>query len=402
MVVEPAAVVTAMGRVREHIRRTPCTHSQTLSQMFGCELYLKFEQLQFTASFKERGALNRLLALTQEERARGVVCMSAGNHAQAVAYHARRLGIRATIVMPRFTPNAKVERTRDYADEVILEGASLDEARVVVEQLMQARNLVLVHPYDDPLVIAGQGTLTMEVIEQVPELEVLIMPVGGGGMIAGAALALENVAARVALVGVQAERFPFAYCAHMHVAPPEGPLPGTVAEGIAVKYPGRLTTEIMRRRVDDFVLVDETAIEAAMVLLLDVEKTVAEGAGAASLAALAQHGGRWAGRRVCVVVSGGNVDLMTLSSVIQRHQVRTGRLVRIRVELPDVPGAMAQVTQLLAELDSNIVGIEHQRDFAGSSVRSVDVEFVLQMRGEEQAELVLTALRSRGYTARVV
>ena len=244
--------------------------------------------------------------------------------------------------------------------------------------------------------------MTLEIIEQVPDLDVLVVPVGGGGMMAGAALALECLASKIHLVGVQAERFPFAYCQHQHVAAPQGPLLGTVAEGIAVKYPGDLTAPIMQRRVNDFVLVDETAIEDAMVLLLDVEKSVAEGAGAASLAAVAQHRQRWAGQRVCAVVSGGNVDLMVLTSIIYRNQVRGGRLVRIGVELPDLPGAMAEVARLFGELDSNIVEIQHNRDFAASSVRSVVVEFVLQMRGEEQAERVLSALRARGYAANVV
>ena len=402
MVIEPADIAAAQARLHDVIRRTPCTYSQTLSVLFGCELFLKFEQLQFTASFKERGALNRLLALTDAERARGVVCMSAGNHAQAVAYHARRLGIHSTIVMPRLTPNAKVEHTRHYADDVILHGASLDEARMLADQLVRERNLVLVHPYNDPWVIAGQSTMTLEILQQVPDLDVLIVPVGGGGMIAGAALALESLASTTTLVGVQSERFPFAYCQHQHIAPPDGPLLGTVAEGIAVKYPGDLTAPIMQRRVNDFVLVDETAIEDAMVLLLDVEKSVVEGAGAVGLAAVAQHGRRWAGKRVCVVVSGGNVDLMMLTSIIHRNQVRAGRLVRIGVELPDVPGGMAEVARLFGELDSNIVEIQHNRDFATSSVRSVVVEFVLQMRGEEQVERVLAALREQGYAAEVV
>ena len=392
-------VHAARARLGEHVRTTPCVHSRTLSDLFGCELYLKLENLQFTASFKERGALNRLSQLSAEERSRGVTCMSAGNHAQAVAYHARRLGIRSTIVMPRFTPNAKVEHTREYADEVILHGATFDESRELTERLAAERGLVLVHPYDDEAVIAGQGTMTLEILEQVPDVEVLVLPVGGGGMIAGAARALTACAHDALLVGVQSARYPFAHRAwHGDAAPAPPPL-GTVAEGIAVKRPGVRTLAAMRARVNDMLLVDEVDIEDAIALLLDVEKTVSEGAGAAGLAAVRRHGARWHGRKVVTVVSGGNVDLDVLSQVIQRHLVRTARLVRLRVELPDVPGALAEIARVLGEMDSNIVEINHQRDFAASSVRSVLVEFVLQMRGEEQAEQVLAALRGRGYAA---
>ena len=392
-------VLAARARLGTAVRQTPCVHSTTLSGLLGCTVYLKLENLQFTASFKERGALNKLLQLSEADQQRGVICMSAGNHAQAVAYHARRLGIRSTIVMPRFTRNAKVEHTREFADEVLLHGTTLDEARALAEQLATARDLVLVHPYDDAAVIAGQGTMTAEILEQVPGLDVLIVPVGGGGLIAGAALALQAANNAAQLVGVQTQRYPFAHHAWQHSESPE-PVPlGTLAEGIAVKRPGIRTLAIMRERVNSMLLVDETDIEDAIALLLDVEKTVAEGAGAAALAALRRHGNRWRGKCVVVVVSGGNVDLIDLSSVIQRHLVRSARLVRMRIELPDVPGALAEVARVLGEMDSNIIEINHNRDFAASSVRSVVVEFVLQMRGEEQADQVLTGLRVRGYAA---
>ena len=393
-------VVSARARLGASLRTTPCVHSSTLSALLGCTVYLKLENLQFTASFKERGALNKLLQLTDDEKRRGVICMSAGNHAQAVAYHARRLQIRSTIVMPRFTPNAKVEHTREFAGEVLLHGATFDEARALAEELALARDLVLVHPYDDPAVIAGQGTMTAEILEQVPDLDVLVVPVGGGGLIAGAALALQAAGSDAQLVGVQTTRYPFAHHA-WHGDTSASPVPlGTLAEGIAVKRPGVRTLAIMRQRVNGMLLVDETDIEDAIALLLDVEKTVVEGAGAAALAAVRKHGARWRHQRVVVVVSGGNVDLIDLSSVIQRHLVRSARLVRMRVELPDVPGALAEVARVLGEMDSNIIEINHNRDVASSSsVRSVVVEFVLQMRGEEQAEQVLTALRGRGYGA---
>ncbi len=395
-------VEAARVRLGAAVRKTPCVHSTTLSALLGCTVFLKLENLQFTASFKERGALNRLLQLSEAERRRGVICMSAGNHAQAVAYHARRLQIRSTIVMPRFTPNAKVEHTREFADEVLLHGATFDEARALAEDLAIARDLVLVHPYDDPAVIAGQGTMTAEILEQVPDLDVLVVPVGGGGLIAGAALALQAANNATRLVGVQTTRYPFAHHAWRgDASAPPVPL-GTLAEGIAVKRPGVRTLAIMRQRVDSMLLVDETDIEDAIALLLDVEKTVVEGAGAAALAAVRKHGAGWRDQRVVVVVSGGNVDLIDLSSVIQRHLVRSARLVRMRVELPDVPGALAEVARVLGEMDSNIIEINHNRDFASSSVRSVVVEFVLQMRGEEQADQVLTALRGRGYGAQTL
>jgi threonine dehydratase len=383
------------------VEYTSLARSETLSRLTGAHVYIKFENHQFTASFKERGALNRLLELTPAERARGVIAMSAGNHAQAVAYHGARLGIPTCIVMPRSTPNAKVQQTRVFGAEVILHGNQFDEARAFTMTEAERRGLVLVHPFDDPLVVAGQGTLGLEMLAQAPQLEVIVVPIGGGGLISGIATAAKALKPDIEIVGVQAERYPGAYAAYFgREAPSHGGL-GTVAEGIAVKAPGTLTLDIIRRRVDDVILVSEEALEQAIFTLLEIEKTVAEGAGAAALAAVQSHAARFRDRHVGLVLSGGNIDMMILSSILQRGLVRTHRLMRIRVELSDSPGALGEVTQILAELDSNIIDIAHQRVFAGSSARAVVVDFTLQLRGEEQAEQVLAALRHRGLDARL-
>ena len=401
MPIELVDVERARARIKGFVEYTSLARSETLSRLTGAHVYIKFENHQFTASFKERGALNRLLELTAAERARGVIAMSAGNHAQAVAYHGARLGIPTCIVMPRSTPNAKVQQTRVFGAEVILHGNQFDEARAFTMTEAERRGLVLVHPFDDPLVVAGQGTLGVEMLEQAPQLEVIVVPIGGGGLISGIATAAKALKPDIEIVGVQAERYPGAYAAYFgREAPVHGGL-GTVAEGIAVKAPGALTLDIIRRRVDDVVLVSEEALEQAIFTLLEIEKTVAEGAGAAALAAVQSHTARFRDRHVGLVLSGGNIDMMILSSILQRGLVRTHRLVRIRVELSDSPGALGAVTQILAELDSNIIDIAHQRVFGGSSARAVVVDFTLQLRGEEQAEQVLAALRHRGLDARL-
>jgi threonine dehydratase len=395
-------VRAAAERIRGNVERTAFIQSQTLSALTGATLFFKFENHQFTASFKERGALNRLLELTDDERERGVIAMSAGNHAQAVAYHGKRLGIPTHIVMPRFTPNAKVEQTRVFGPDITLFGSQFEEARAFALERARERSLVLVHPYDDPLVIAGQGTLGLEMLEQMAELDAVVVPVGGGGLISGVALAIKSLAPRIEVIGVQTERYPSAYRAFHRIQDDRFPNGGTVAEGIAVKAPGVITTAMIATYVDDIVLVSETEIEEAIFSLLEIEKTVTEGAGAAGLAAVRRYADRFHGKRVGLVLSGGNIDMMILSSVLQRGLVRSHRLVRIDVEVQDVPGALGDLTQLLGELESNIVDIAHQRAFGGSSVRAVIVELTLQMRGEEQVDRVLAALRSRGYEAREV
>jgi len=388
----------AAEAIRHDIIATPCTYSRTLSEITGAEIHIKFENLQFTASFKERGALNRLLALTPEEQARGVTAMSAGNHAQAVAYHARRLGIPAVIVMPRPTPNVKVEHTRAFGAEVILHGEGLDESAAFVRSIVQERGLHLIHPYDDEKVIAGQGTIALEMLEACPDLEVLVVPIGGGGLMAGNAVAARALRPSMEIVGVETARFPS--MARALQGEPAVCGTSTLAEGIAVKEPGRLTLPLVRTHVDDILLVDEEDIEKAVLLLLEVEKTVAEGAGAAGMAAVSAYPERFAGRKTGVILSGGNIDLPVLASIIQRGLARTGRLVRLSVRLRDAPGALAEVTRLLGEAEANIVEVHHQRAFANVPLQSADVELVVQTRGPSHAERIVKALDEGGYATR--
>lgn len=396
-------ILAARAVIAGHVSNTPCLRSRTLSALTGADVWVKFENLQFTASFKERGALTKLASLTEHERSQGVVAASAGNHAQAVAYHAQRLGIQATIVMPRHTPNSKVEQARVFAPEVILYGDIFDEAEAHAEALARERASVFVHPFDDPRIIAGQGTVALEMLETEPGLDVLLVPVGGGGLISGVAIAAKHVKPDITVVGVESARFPSMQAALA------GKLTGqsaefgvtTIAEGIAVKQAGRLTRDIVAAHVDDLLLVEEEELEQAVVMFLEIEKSVAEGAGAAGLAALLHEPGRFAGQCVGIVLSGGNIDLMVLSSVILRGLVRSARLVRLVVELPDLPGTLGQVCAELGALECNIVDLRHQRTFGGSSVRSAEVEFLLQMRGEVQTEHVIETLKAKGYAVRV-
>ena len=400
MTVDLQDIHTAARRLEGQIKKTPCLRSETLSQLTACDLFLKFENLQFTSSFKERGALNCLMQLSDDERAAGVIAMSAGNHAQALAYHGKRLGVPTTIVMPRSTPNAKVEQTRVFGAEVLLHGSQFDETRSYTEDLAEARGLTLVHPFNDPRVIAGQGTVGLEIVDQVGDIDAVVVPVGGGGLIAGTAVAIKGMAPSVQVVGVQAERYARAFEAY-YGRPAAEAEAGTVAEGIAVKSPGDLTLPLIKAHVDRMVTVSEERIEQAVFDLLEIEKTVAEGAGAAALAALRAHPDLFEGKRVVLLLSGGNIDMMILSSVLQRGLVRTHRLIRLGVEIRDMPGALAELTQVLGELDSNIMDISHQRAFGGTSVRSTLVDLVLQMRGEEQIERVVTALTEKGYDVRL-
>ena len=392
------AIEAARARLSSAVARTPLTRSETLSTALGADLYLKFENLQFTASFKERGALNKLLLLDEDERRQGVIAMSAGNHAQALAYHGSRLGIDVTIVMPRHTPNAKVEQTRVFGAEVYLHGDRFAETLEYTHRLAGELGRILVHPFEDEAVIAGQGTLGIEVVEQLPDVDTLIVPVGGGGLLAGTSIAVRALRGGVAIIGVQAERFSTAVAA-FHGRDPTPARPGTVAEGIAVDTPGDIAMRIIRGSVDRMVAVGERDIERAIFQLLEIEKTVTEGAGAAALAAVMADPSLAVGKTV-VVLTGGNIDMMMLSSVVQRSLVRARRLVRIAVEIPDQPGALGELTRRLGELDSNIVDIVHQRAFGVSTVRATVVELVLQMRGEEQVDAVIASLRDAGYDVR--
>ncbi len=338
-----ADVEAAARRIAGQVLDTPCVESRTLGEIVGARIVLKFENLQFTASFKERGALNKLLALVESGAApKGVIAASAGNHAQGVAYHAQRLGLPATIVMPTFTPGVKVERTRGFGAEIVLHGDSFDAAREHALRLADERGLAFVHAFDDPLVIAGQGTIGLEMLREQPDIDTLVIAVGGGGLIGGIATAVKAQHPDVRIVGVQTVRFPGMVNAIKGTAYPVGT--STIAEGIAVGEPGRLTRRIVERLVDDVVLVDEGDIEQAVLMLLEIEKTLVEGAGAAGLAALLKEPGRYAGRNVGLVLCGGNIDPLLLAAIIERGMVRAGRLARIRVAARDLPGTLARIT----------------------------------------------------------
>jgi len=390
-------VRAAAERLRGEVVDTPCLASRTLSQICGCEVFLKFENLQFTASFKERGALNKMAQLTPAERARGVLAVSAGNHAQAVAYHAERMGIAATIVMPRFASSVKVENTRGFGAEVLLEGDTFEDARVYGLKLAAKRGTTVVHPYDDLAVIAGQGTVALEMLAQQPAIDTLVVAIGGGGLIAGMATAAKAIRPNLRVIGVQTERFPAAWNA-MHHGDLEA-RQATIADGIGVKSPGALTLPVIRKLVDDVVLVSEDAIEQAILMLLEIEKTVVEGAGAVGLAALVNDRARFAGRKVGLVLCGGNIEPLVLAEIIERGMVKSGRLARLRVDVRDVPGALAEVAALLARLGANIDEVQHQRAFTSLSVERVQIEVVVQTRGSAHIEAILEAMRAEGYDA---
>jgi len=384
--------------VRGAVVETPCNYSRTLSAICGCDLWLKFENLQFTSSFKERGALNRLTALSAEERQCGVVAMSAGNHAQGVAYHAKRLGIPATIVMPVGTPMVKIENTRHHGAEVIVTGTTLEEAAASARAHGEARGMIFVHPYDDPLVIAGQGTVGLEILKTVPELDTLVVPIGGGGLISGIAVAAKSLKPSIRILGVEAWLYPSMYNA-IH----DGNLPArgdTLAEGIAVKSPGKMTTEIVRRLVDDIALVNEAELERAVATLISIEKTVVEGAGAAGLAAIMSDPSRFAGEKVGLVLSGGNIDTRLIASVLTRELAREGRLTQLSLDIPDRPGQLAAVAALLAEAGANIIEVSHQRTFSDLPAKATLLQLVIETRDSAHLDEVMAKLGASGLSAR--
>jgi len=387
----------AAERLRGQVLETPCTPSRTLSELTGCEVFLKFENLQFTASFKERGALNKIVQLTEAERACGVLAVSAGNHAQGVAYHAQRLGIPATIVMPRFAAPVKVMRTRGFGAEVVLHGDTFDDARTHGLQLAQERGLTLIHPFDDLAVAAGQGTIGLEMLAQQPTLDTLVVAIGGGGLIGGVATAARALKPGIEIIGVQTERFPAVWNdkhgQNREVAQ------ATIADGIGVKSPGALTLPLIRQHVNDVLLVGEDDIEQAILMLLEIEKTVVEGAGAVGLAALMKHRGRFAGRKVGLILCGGNIEPLVLAEIIERGMVKSGRLARLRLDVRDVPGALADVATLLGRLGANIDEVQHQRAFSSVSVERVQIEVVVHTQGVRHIEEILSAMRAAGYRA---
>jgi threonine dehydratase len=388
-------IEAAARRLRGQIVDTPFLHSETLSAITGAEIWLKFENHQFTASFKERGAYNRLSQLDAEERRRGVVAMSAGNHAQGVAYHGRRLGIPAAIVMPAATPFSKVEGTRRLGARVLLEGDTVDDAARFARELQRRENLVFVHPYDDPSVIAGQGTVALEMLRAQPGLDCIVAPIGGGGLISGIAIAAKAIQPAIEVVGVEAALYPSVRNLLRGIEVTRGG--PTIADGIAVKQPGRLGMAVIRELVAAVLLVDEAAIEAAVLSFLEIEKTVVEGAGACGLAAMLSEPARFHGRRVGLVLSGGNIDSRLLSACILRGLVRSDRLVRLRVGVPDSPGSLARIAVLIAESGGNVVDVSHQRAFSKLSVKQADVDFTIETRNAAHATEVALALGRGGF-----
>ena len=390
--------VRAAARILEgQVLRTPLRHSRTLSDITGAEVWVKFENQQFTASFKERGALNRLSHLTEAEKERGIIAASAGNHAQGVAYHAKRLGIPATIVMPTTTPFNKVEHTQAFGARVLLEGNTFDEAKAFADQVARDEGLTWIHPFDDPMIIAGQGTVGLEMLEE-QKFDMLVVPIGGGGLISGIATVAKALAPETKVIGVQAAMY-----AGMVSALSKGETPtggASIAEGIAVKEPGLITRRIVDALVDEIVLVQEEHLERAITLFLDVEKTVAEGAGAAGLAALLAHPQKFAGRKVGVVLCGGNIDLRLLSSVLNRALVREKRLCNIRIIGDDRPGLLAKVSKIIGDMGANIIDVAHNRLALDVPAQGADFDILRETRDGPHTEEVVDALKAAGYPPR--
>ncbi len=395
-------IQAALGRVRQSIHVSPCTRSETFSELTGNSIYLKLENRQRTGAYKERGALNKLLSLTPEERSQGVIAASAGNHAQAVAYHASRLGIRARIVMPLATPLIKVSATRGYGGDVVLHGANYDEAYDEALRLSAQDHLTFVHAFNDDVVIAGQGTLGLELLEQHPDLEAVIVPVGGGGLIGGIGCALKETNPRIQVIGVQPARLSSMKAALAEGKPVTLPAAVTIGDGIAVRRAGERTFPLIQKYVDDVVTVEEEEIANAVLLLLEREKILAEGAGAAALAALVNHRipliKDHSAKKIVVVVSGGNIDVTLLARIIERGLVKDGRLVRLRVHLPDYPGALHRLTGILAQHRANIVETSYDRAYHNVNLGDTAIDITMETRGPDHIAELISALGSNGYT----
>lgn len=385
-------------RLSGHVVRTPCHRSETLSAITGAEIYLKFENQQFTASFKDRGALAKLLSLDEAQRRRGVIAMSAGNHAQGVAHHATRMGIPATIVMPVSAPFNKVQQTRRLGATVVQHGMQLADAEIRAHEIAIEQGLVFVHPYDDETVIAGQGTVALEMLEDHPDIDCLCVPIGGGGLLAGMAIAARGIKPSIGLIGVQTRAFPAMHAAIAGTTPQFATQ--TIAEGIAVRNVGRITREIIGRLVEDILLVDESDIENAISLLISIEKTVAEGAGAAGLAAVLTHPERFRGRKVGIVICGGNIDTRLLGIVLQRQLVREQRLVTLRFEITDLPGTLGRIAGLIGESGANIIDVTHHRLFLDVPAKAADLDFTIETRDAEHTAAVEAALHAAGLMPR--
>jgi len=395
MPVSIADVRAAHDRISGAIVRTPTLHSRTLSELVGADVYLKFENLQFTAAYKERGALNRLLSLSDEARARGVIAASAGNHAQGLAYHGARLGVPVTIVMPKPTPTVKVTQTEGHGATVVLHGEKFEEAYKYARELEAQQGLTFVHPFDEPAIIAGQGTVGLEMLEDVPEIDTLVIPIGGGGLFSGMGIAARAIKPDIELVGVEAELYPSMYG---FVKGKNVQCDGdTLAEGIAVKEPGQVTRQIVEALVDDVLLVAERHLEKAVSLLVQIEKTVVEGAGAAGLAALLAHKERFAGRKVGLVLTGGNMDTRLLANVLLRDLARSGRLARLRIQLQDRPGMLYQVSRIFDEQAANILELAHQRIFTNLPAKGLSLDVECETRDAAHLDRLIVALRDAGY-----
>jgi threonine dehydratase len=402
---KPGAQITiddvraAARAIQGAVERTPTRHSDTLSRITGAEVHLKFENLQYTASFKERGALNKLLSLSDAEKKRGVVAMSAGNHAQGVAYHGGRLGIPVTIVMPEGTPFTKVKHTKDFGARVIVEGATLSESFARAHGIAQEENLVFVHPYDDPVVIAGQGTVALEMLADAEEpLDTLVVPIGGGGLISGVAIAAKAINPNIQIYGVQTRAYPSMYDAFKSANLPSAGQ--TIAEGIAVKEPGEITSAIVRSTVNDILLVDESQIEQALAALLEIEKTVVEGAAAAAYAAVQENKPLFNGRRVGIVLSGGNIDMRLLSNVILRELSREGRIMSLEVMIEDRPGLLARIATVVGDAGGNILEVSHNRMMTDAPAKSAYLGMVVEARDQGHADEIRRALTTAGFTLR--
>jgi threonine dehydratase len=403
-------ILAARARLGDAIVRTPTRHSLTLSQIYGAELWFKFDNLQFTSSFKERGALNKMLQLSDAQLRRGVIAASAGNHAQAVAHHARRLGTSATIVMPTTTPFLKVTNTQVLGATIVQHGTTVDEAQAEARRIAREQQLVPIPPFDDPFIVAGQGTLAVELIEDAPPLDVLVVPVGGGGLISGVAIATRALSPQTRIIGVQVERFstmtqllhdkkrgfePNPDASEHPTLSPFGA--DTLADGIAVKSPGTLTRHIVEDLVDDMLLVTEAALERAVNDYIQFEKTIVEGAGAAALAAVSEHNHEFAGKRVACVVSGGNIDSRALADTIMRGLARTGRLARLRMDVRDLPGSLATLTRIVADAGANVVDVSHERVFLATSAQRTRLSIEIATRDHAHVERVVQALRDAGH-----
>lgn len=400
MTLDLAAIQAAAGRLKGQIERTPCRHSKTLSKITGAEVWVKFENLQFTAAYKERGALNKLMLLSETEKARGVIAASAGNHAQGLAYHGARLGVPVTIVMPKTTPFVKVQHTRDFGATVVIEGETYDDANAHARKLCAEQGLTFVHPFDDYDIMAGQGTIALEMLEDAPDLEVLPVPIGGGGLISGVATAAKALKPDIRIIGCEPAMYP-SFTARMRgVAAHCGGQ--TIAEGVAVKQVGDLTYGVVRPLIDDVLLLEEPHLEQAVSLYCNVEKTIAEGAGAASLAALLAYPERFRGKKCGLILCGGNIDTRLLASVLTRELVRAQRLVSLRIIGDDRPGLLSTVASVIGAMGANIIEVNHNRLALDVPAKGAEFDITIETRDAQHTQEVMDALRESGYPPRAV